>query len=127
MSTALVIFAAADGWPIYVTATPAPEAALEFIRTRWSEAEVAAIFWVASAPEAHQIAAMANAAIPVAENSRAIILRDADVGEARTLIAQLAIKHGVQITEGQLINRVKRAPRWPLRKSLRNKGRQREP
>jgi hypothetical protein len=61
---------------------------------------------LASAPEAHQIAAMANAALPIAEGSPTVILRDANLGEARTLIAQLAIKQGVQITEGQLVNSV---------------------
>ena len=43
-TTAIVIFAAPSGRPIYISATPNPNGALEALRSRWDAAMIAATF-----------------------------------------------------------------------------------
>ena len=97
-TTAIVIFAAPSGRPIYISATPNPKAALEAIRSRWGAATIAATFYAPGATEAHQIASATAMALPVAVRRAAIVLRDGGVDEARTLIAQFAKRQGIQFT-----------------------------
>ena len=76
--------------PIYISATPNPAAALDEIKRRWDSATIAATFYAPAVTEAHHIASAAAMALPIAERRPAIVLRDGNVDEARTLIAQLA-------------------------------------
>ena len=63
---------------------------LDEIRHRWDSATIAATFYAPAVTEAHHIASAAAMALPIAERRPAIVLRDGNVDEARTLIAQLA-------------------------------------
>jgi hypothetical protein len=99
LGTAVVIFTDhATQRLLYIAGADDPEAAWTALRGRWSDAEIGAVFWLAQATQAHQLAAAVAMAMPVASRTAAIVLREGTVAEASELIEKIAKERGFQVS-----------------------------